>query len=307
MSSHDNPLLDCRLCPRKCGVNRVLKGNGYCRTGSGLSIASICLHKGEEPVLSGEQGIVNVFFRHCNLQCLYCQNHQISRNDSLYPYSSLKETVDSIERLLPEGTPRIGFVSPSHVLPQMKEIMYELEKRGKCPIYVYNTNGYDDFQSIRSLEGNMDVYLPDLKYQDKELAQKYSGAADYPEVAEKALLEMFRQKGPELKMGKDGLIRSGLIIRHLVLPGHIENSIRCLRFIAHKLSREVSISLMSQYFPTPQVTQDPHLGKPLTLDEYEAVLHELDLLGMENGWIQELESHETYRPDFEKTHPFEDL
>jgi putative pyruvate formate lyase activating enzyme len=279
---------------------------GYCQTDAGFHIASICVHKGEEPVLSGEHGICNVFFTRCNMQCIFCQNHQISRNRGkvLGRRFTLEEVVDRIERIIDRGVSAVGFVSPSHVVPQMRSIIASLDRHHRQPTYVMNTNAYDKKETLVALEGVIDVYLPDLKYMDGNLAARYSDTRDYPQVATRAIKEMFRQKVEEIELDQHGLIRSGLIVRHLVLPGQVENSKRCLRYIAEKLSPNIYISVMSQYYPTSQVASHPELGRTLYQEEYEEVLKEMDRLGFHRGWIQELESQRSYRPDFSRAHPF---
>ncbi len=299
-------LTACRECPRGCGTNRFKSPTGACATGAGFSVGSVCLHRGEEPVF-GEHGVCNVFFTLCNLQCRYCQNFQISHKPrpAIAYELTLQELTERIRRVLAEGARHVGFVSPSHVFPQMEAIMEELRGDQPEPLFVMNTNGYDLPGQIRRLEGRMQVYLPDLKYMDPVLANRFSGCPDYPAVAQAALHEMFRQKETELILDGNGVLRSGLIIRHLVLPGQVENSKAVLRFIARELSPKVTISLMSQYAPIPAVAEDPELGRRLTPAEYEEVLEELDRLGMENGWVQALESQDHYCPDFARSHPFE--
>jgi putative pyruvate formate lyase activating enzyme len=300
-------LSDCTLCPRECHADRRSRALGYCQTGTGYHIASICEHAGEEPVLCREHGICNVFFTHCNMQCIYCQNAQISRNqDNVFGWQfTLDEAVDQVERILDRGVSIVGFVSPSHVIPQMRAIIARLEEHHRHPIYVMNTNAYDRVKTLASLEGVIDIYLPDLKYMDGNLAGRYSDTPDYPKVATAALVEMFRQKGAEIALDRGGLIRSGLIVRHLVLPGQVENSKQCLQFVAEKLSPEVHVSLMSQYHPTPQVALHPELGRPLHPEEYEEVLAEMDRLGLHRGWMQEMDSQTEYLPDFSRSHPFQ--
>ncbi|MFZ5796865.1 MAG: radical SAM protein [Thermodesulfobacteriota bacterium] len=299
-------LAACRECPRGCGVNRLQGPTGFCATGAGFSVGAVCRHRGEEPVF-GEEGVCNVFFTLCNLQCRYCQNYQISRKPrpDIAHELALPELVARIRRILAEGVHHVGFVSPSHVFPQMEALMEELAGDRPAPLFVMNTNGYDLAEQIRRLEGRMHVYLPDLKYMDPDLSRRYSGCPDYPAVAQAALREMFRQKGPELVLNDQGGIESGLIIRHLVLPGQVENSKAALRFIARELSPEVTISLMAQYMPIPAVADDPELGRRLSSAEYEEVLEELDRLSMENGWVQDLTSQDYYCPDFALSHPFE--
>ncbi|NQT72579.1 MAG: radical SAM protein [Chloroflexi bacterium] len=301
-----NELLDCTCCPRHCHAKRNTDELGYCRTDSGFNISSIVPHRGEEPVISGEHGICNVFFTHCNMQCLYCQNYQISRNGQHDQSKNMEliDAVENIEDILGQGGKCVGFVSASHCIPQMRVIINALESRGRKPTYVFNTNAYDKWQTIKSLETVIDVYLPDLKYIDSELARQYSDTPDYPEIAMSALREMYRQKGSNIVLSDDGIIESGLIIRHLILPGHVENSKQCLKFIAEEFSPSVHVSLMAQYYPTPAVADHPELGRCLTQEEYDEVLEELYRLGFFQGWVQELESQQCYRPDFERPEVF---
>ena len=296
----------CTLCPRGCGADRVDGELGYCEVGTELPISSICRHMGEEPVLSGKHGICNIFFAHCNLQCIYCQNHQISSNrrSTSSVAMSLEDAVRQIEEILDHGARGVGFVSPSHCLAQMRMIMRSLSERGRHPTYVYNTNSYDLAETIRSLEPNIDVYLPDMKYMDNGLAHEYSDVTDYVEVAGAAVREMYRQRGSEIELDDDGHITRGLIIRHLVLPGHVENSVAVLRFIADELSADVHISLMSQYHPTAAVREHPFLNRCLHPGEYEQVLDEFERLGFHRGWVQDISSPSHYLPDFDRRHPF---
>ncbi len=297
----------CTLCPRACGADRAGGQLGYCRTGTGFSVGSICLHRGEEPPVSGPHGIANVFFTRCNMQCIYCQNHQISRNQGhiIEHALTLEQAVRCIEAALGRGARAVGFVSPSHCIPQMKAIIGALRDRQPRPVFVMNTNAYDRVEAIASLDGLIDAYLPDLKYMDADLAGRYSDAPDYPEAATQAIGEMFRQKGSRLVLDDAGSIESGLIIRHLVLPGQVENSKRCLRWIADSLTTDVHLSLMVQYRPTPAVAGHPELGRRVRPDEYEQVLDEFHRLGFYRGWTQDLASPDTYNPDFAQTHPFE--
>ena len=300
-------LEDCTLCPRECRVNRFEAGTGYCGTDAGLNIALVCIHRGEEPVISGKEGICNIFFGGCNLHCIYCQNHEISRNDSVVRNvgNDLEEVLDQIIKILSGGIPAVGFVSPSHVVPQVKAIIKGLNSRGYKPITVYNTNGYDKLETIRSLEGLIDVYLPDYKYITENIASEYSEAPDYPEIALKAIKEMYYQKGSTLSIDQNGSADNGLLIRHLVLPGHAEESKKVLHSIAEELSPGVHLSLMSQYHPTTYVRQHPVLNRPLYKTEYESVVETMESLGFRNGWIQDMDSNVNYRPDFRKENPFE--
>jgi putative pyruvate formate lyase activating enzyme len=300
-------LEDCTLCPRECRVNRFEAGTGYCGTDAGLNIALVCIHRGEEPVISGKEGICNIFFGGCNLHCIYCQNHEISRKDSVVRNvgNDLEEILDQIIKILSGGIPAVGFVSPSHVVPQVRAIIKGLNSRGYKPITVYNTNGYDKLETIRSLEDLIDVYLPDYKYITEHIASEYSEAPDYPEIALKAIKEMYYQKGSTLSIDQNGSADNGLLIRHLVLPGHAEESKRVLHSIAEELSPGVHLSLMSQYHPTTYVRQHPVLNRPLYKTEYESVVETMESLGFRNGWIQDMDSNVNYRPDFRKENPFE--
>ncbi len=298
---------NCNCCPRECGVDRTVGELGYCRTGDETIVSSVCAHRGEEPVISGTHGICNVFFAHCNLQCVYCQNYQISRNDSVrHALTSGDQVVEEIEQVLGRGARGVGFVSPSHYVVAMLQIIDSLRKRGHRQSYVFNSNGYDREDVVRSLEGVIDVYLPDLKYMSEKLGREYSNAPDYPKTATAAIREMFHQKGANLLLDHDGVVESGMIIRHLVLPGQVENSKAVLRWIADELSPSVHVSLMSQYYPTPVVQDHPVLGRTLDAEEYDEVLGEFERLGFYRGWVQELGSPHSYRPDFDNQHPFEE-
>ncbi len=300
-------LSDCALCPWECHVDRTKGGFGFCRSGSSFQIGAIVEHHGEEPVFGGEHGICNIFFSRCNLQCIYCQNYEISRNRGrIVEYDlSLEEIVARIEQVLARGVSHVGFVSPSHMIPQTRAIISALRRRGHAPTFVFNTGGYDRVETLRALEREIDVYLPDFKYMDPDLALRYSGARGYPEVALAAIKEMVRQKGIGPKFDVHGNIREGVIVRHLVLPGAVENSIEVLRALAREVSPEIHISLMSQYHPTPLVRSHPTLSRPITPEEYEQVLEEADRLGFTHGFIQELSSAGNYLPEFSREHPFE--
>ena len=300
----------CTLCPRACGVDRR-SGRGFCGAGSGLEVASVCLHRGEEPPLNP---IVNLFFAHCNLQCIDCQNWQISGpggatgrpeapvGDGL---DSLDALVDRLAALLPQSGGMLGLVTAAHYADHLPALIGALRDRCDSLTVVYNSGGYERVDTLRALEGLVDVYLPDFKYMDSALAQAYSHAADYPEVAQEALREMKRQVGSGLKVDDQGRAYRGLIVRHLVLPGAVDNSLRCLEWLADEFPFGLHLSLMAQYYP-------PHPGLPAPLDrtlrpeEYAAVVDRATALGLDGGWIQELEASGNYRPDFDHTQsPFE--
>jgi putative pyruvate formate lyase activating enzyme len=287
-------------------VDRGAGPTGFCRTDDGYNIASVVVHRGEEPVLSGTKGICNVFFGHCNLRCLFCQNVQISRNESIIRRAdwSLVQVCDAICSILGQGINRLGFVSPSHMAIQMVTIIQALRHRGYRPAVVYNSNGYDRVETLRMLEEWVDVYLPDYKYRDPVLAGRLSGAADYPQVAALALKEMYRQKGNLLHVDADGLVERGLIVRHLVLPGAMQNSLDVLRFLADNLSNRIALSLMAQYQPTAAVAGIAPLHRTLLPEEYAEVVEELERLGFVQGWVQDLASADCYNPDFTSSTPF---
>jgi putative pyruvate formate lyase activating enzyme len=300
-------LSECTLCPRECRVNRFEGGTGYCGSDAGMNIASICIHRGEEPPISGRDGICNIFFSGCNLKCIYCQNHDISKPCSQENRRSLSlnETLDTITEILSRGIKAVGFVSPSHVVPQVKGIIRGLNARGLNPVTVYNTNSYDKPEVIDSLDGLIDVYLPDYKYVNGSLAQELSDASDYPQVALSAIKRMYFQKGSPLPLDKEGRAEKGILVRHLVLPGHAEESKSVLSTLADEISRGISISLMSQYIPTPFVIDHPDLKRLLFKAEYDGVAEAMEDLGFRNGWIQDMDSYRNYSPDFSREHPFE--
>jgi len=217
----------------------------------------------------------------------------------------MNSALDQIEEILTKGINAVGFVSPSHVVPQVKAIINGLNSRGFDPIIVYNTNSYEKPETIRSLSGLIDVYLPDFKYVTPELASEYSDAYDYPDMAMKAIKEMYFQKGSTLRVDEAGMAEYGMIIRHLVLPGHIEESKNVLKSVAEELSPGVHFSLMSQYHPTSLIKNHPVLDRSLYKSEYESVVAEMEELGFRNGWIQDMDSYQNYLPDFSREHPFE--
>lgn len=297
----------CSLCPRHCEADRTL-GEGFCGADQRIEVASVCLHRGEEPPLNP---IVNVFFAHCNLQCIYCQNWQISgRRTANSPYWEVMDAeglADRIAPLLPQSGGLLGFVSAAHYADRLPAVVEALRARGLAPTVVYNSGGYESLSTLRSLEGIVDIYLPDLKYMDSRLAAAYSHAPDYPTVATLAIEEMARQVGQGLKIDTaTGLAYRGLIVRHLVLPNATANSEQCLRWLAdHFQPWVLHLSLMSQYFP-PQPDLPAPLNRPLIPNEYAEVKAIAEQLGFDHGWMQELNAANCYRPDFASPiHPFE--
>ncbi len=296
----------CGLCPRGCKA-RGKEGMGFCGASDDrMEVAAVCLHRGEEPPISGTRGIVNVFFAHCNLQCIYCQNGDISGHhvaEADIHFRTVGEVVDRICELLPQSSGMLGMVTAAHYADRVPAIVEEVHKRGFEPTVVYNSSGYERVETLRQLEGWVDVYLPDLKYADAELAGRYSNATDYPEVAKAAIAEMRRQVGGGLKVA-DGVAYRGMVVRHLVLPAAVDNSIHCLEWLSEEFPLGLHLSLMAQYYP-PKPNLPDALGRTITREEYEQVVAKAVELGLTDGWIQELESQSHYRPDFSKDNPFE--
>lgn len=254
----------------------------------------------------GNHGICNVFFGHCNLQCIYCQNYQISQNGkTIYHFGTLDEITEAIITCLDKGCSSVGFVSASHMIPQMIMIINSLHRWQRYPTIIYNSNGYDKVESLQRLEGIVDIYLPDFKYSDDTLGKQFSDVRDYRQIAIAALKEMYRQMGSRLITDENDVAVRGMIIRHLVLPGQVENSIGVLRIIESEISSKITLSLMSQYYPVADAIGHKTLGRELNKEEYDRVCREMEELGFVNGWIQDMESHQEYRPDFCSDHPFE--
>lgn len=299
-------LSHCTLCPRNCGANRLSGELGFCKSDALFRVSSVCVHKGEENVISGEKGICNIFFPHCNLQCVYCQNWDISQNETgILPNALLyEELIERICKVLDKTENIVGFVSPSHYIPQMLAIIRGIKETGRNPVFVYNTNGYDKVETLKLLEEVIDVYLPDFKYVDADLAYRYSQAANYPEVALAALKEMHHQKGALLILNERGIAERGILLRHLVLPGAVSQSIEALKTIAGEISTRLHISLMSQYYPTKLVKNLPELNRTISYEEYQQVVDAFFETGLSNGWTQDLASHGLYRPDFSDERPF---
>jgi putative pyruvate formate lyase activating enzyme len=300
-------LASCDVCPRECHVNRLEGEHGFCRSGHLPVVASICSHHGEEPVISGTHGSGTVFFGNCNLRCAYCQNHQISqpRKKRAFAEMDLRTLAKRILYLQDElGCHNINFVSPSHFVPQLVRILLEAVPLGLHLPLVYNTSSYDSLGSLRELDGIIDVYLADLRYASDKWAQKYSRAVDYTGHARAAIREMYRQVG-ELVMDEAGLARKGLIVRHLVLPNGLAGSEESLVWLVDEVSPAVTVSIMSQYYPAHRATRLSALSRKITASEYSEVIGLIERLGLENGWIQEMGSSDSYLPDFTHDgHPF---
>ncbi|MCX7831074.1 MAG: radical SAM protein, partial [Acidobacteria bacterium] len=240
-------LLRCSICPRNCAVNRIKGGKGYCRTGKNAMVASYCVHRGEEPIISGANGSGTVFFAKCNLSCSFCQNYEISQEwKEGVGETSAEKLAEIYLELQANKVHNINWVSPSHVAPQAVEAVLIAAKKGLNIPVVYNSNGYDSVETLKILEGIVDIYMPDFKYFDDEAAKQLSDADDYQSFATKAIKEMWRQVGG-LILNDDGVAIKGLLIRHLVLPRDLSQSEKVIKFISEEISAKAAISLMSQY------------------------------------------------------------
>ena len=284
----------CTLCPRACGVNRTAGERGFCGMSDRMRAARAALHYWEEPVISGSYGSGAVFFSGCTLRCAFCQNGVISQ-ENFGKELSPGELRAAFERLIDEGCQNINLVTPAHFLPS---ILPALTPKLPVPV-VYNCGGYESVETLRELEGLVDIYLPDFKYSDAALAKKLSAAPDYPQTAAVAILEMYRQVGPA--QIEDDVMQRGMIVRHLVLPGCVDNSLGVLDWFSEHFHRKgVWFSLMSQYVPMGRAKKLPPFDRRITQDEYDAVLSYLYLLELDNGYTQDFSAASVdYIPDFD--------
>lgn len=287
----------CSLCPRNCGVNRLDGQKGFCGVDAEILVARAALHMWEEPCISGKEGSGAVFFSGCSLGCGFCQNNKISRGQT-----GKKITVEYLAELFfqlqGQGANNINLVTAGHFLPQVALALENARAHGlKIPV-VYNSSGYEKADTLKILEGLVDIYLPDFKYMDPELAGKYSHAPDYPQIAKDALKEMVQQVGtPEFD--ERGMMKKGVIVRHLLLPGHVKNSREVLKYLYETYGDRIYISIMNQYTPMPAMKDDPKLSRKVTDREYERLLDYALSLGLNNGFIQEGETaKESFIPEF---------
>ncbi len=299
-------LAPCQLCPRRCLVDRLSGQRGGCLSGAGAEVSSWCDHHGEEPPISGDTGSGTIFFAHCNLRCLYCQNHQISQGPSGGCGDEIgsERLAEIMLELQQRDCQNINFVSPTHFSAQLARGIFVAAGKGLHIPIVYNTNGYDSLEALKLLDGIVDIYLPDIKYADDQTGQELSGIKGYPEHVRLALAEMWRQAGP-LRLEASGRAVKGMIIRHLVLPNDLADSENSLRWIGENIGTEATISLMSQYYPTHKAGVHPLLARQITEREYARVVELAIKLGFQNLLIQEdCLAPEYYRPDFKQAHPF---
>ena len=287
----------CSLCPRNCGVNRLDGQKGFCGVDAEILVARAALHMWEEPCISGKEGSGAVFFSGCSLGCGFCQNNKISRGQT-----GKKITVEYLAELFfqlqGQGANNINLVTAGHFLPQVALALENARAHGlKIPV-VYNSSGYEKADTLKILEGLVDIYLPDFKYMDPELAGKYSHAPDYPQIAKAALKEMVQQVGTP-GFDERGMMKKGVIVRHLLLPGHVKNSREVLKYLHETYGDRIYISIMNQYTPMPAMKDDPKLSRKVTDREYERLLDYALSLGLNNGFIQEGETaKESFIPEF---------
>lgn len=286
---------ECTLCPHKCKIDRNIN-IGRCKAGNKIEIGGVSLHKFEEPCISGKNGSGTVFFSKCNLNCVFCQNYEISNLGN-----GRKIEIEELSKILlkqqENGAENINLVSPTIYADKIIDAIKIAKQKGlKIPI-IYNTNGYENIETLKKLEGYIDVYLPDLKYYDEKLALKYSNIKDYFNTATEAIKEMYRQVGYPI-FNENGMITKGVIIRHLVLPNNIENSKKVLKWIYDNLDRRIYVSVMTQYFPTYKAKEFKEINRKLSKTEYNEIEKYIYELGIENGYMQDFseENEEQYVP-----------
>lgn len=290
---------DCTLCPRRCHADRMAGQRGFCGEGAEPKAARAALHFWEEPCISGSCGSGAVFFSGCNLQCVYCQNYDISVRN-VGKLLSVRRLAGIFLELQEKGAANINLVTACHFLPQICLALTEAKEHGlKIPV-LYNSSGYEEPASLRLLEGLADIYIPDLKYCSSQLSARYSQAADYFEKASAAIAEMVRQTGAPVIDPDTGLMKKGVIVRHLLLPGHAGDSKKVLRYLHDTYGNDIYVSIMNQYTPLEPIAGIPGLNRRITSIEYEKILTFADKIGIENGYMQEGDTAaESFIPAFD--------
>lgn len=289
--------MKCYLCPRNCGVDRDNGELGYCMAPGEMVVARYSLHQWEEPVISGEQGSGTIFFSYCNMRCCFCQNYRISELH--------KGRVVSIEEfsricldLQENEAHNINLVTPTMYVPYIIEGLRLARKNGLVIPIVYNTSGYENVDTIRMLEGLVDIYLPDLKYYDDKLGEKYSNCLNYFQYASKAIEEMVRQVG-EFQIDQDGMMKRGVIVRHMVMPGNIEDSKKIIKYLYERYGDKIILSIMNQYTPVKRL-EYKELNRKVSKEEYDEVINYAYDLGIRNAFIQEEDTQKSsFIPDFD--------
>lgn len=288
--------MKCNLCPRNCNVNRQIGEIGYCMAPNELIIAKYYLHKWEEPIITGKNGSGTIFFSYCNLKCCFCQNYEISEL-----HKGKKVTIEEFSNiclnLQEKGATNINLVTPTHFVHLIKEGLILAKQKGLTIPIVYNTSAYENIETIKSLNGIIDIYLPDLKYYDDSLALKYSKCPNYFKYASLAIEEMVKQVG-DVKIDESGIMKKGVIVRHLILPNNIEDSKKIINYIYTKYQEKVILSIMNQYTPVRSLKYQ-ELNKKVTENEYDEVINYAYDLGIRNAFIQEGDTaKESFIPDF---------
>ena len=290
----------CTLCPRECKVNRNKGEVGLCGMDSKIKVARIAPHYFEEPPISGDKGSGAIFFSGCNLKCIFCQNYNISTNN-FGKEISINSLANKMVKLQKDGVHNINLVTPTHFIPQIKDSIKQAKKIGLNIPVVYNTSSYEKVSSLKLLDGLIDIYLPDLKYYDDIFAIRYSKAPNYFNIAIDAIEEMYRQVGP-VELDENGIMRKGIIVRHLLLPGHIEDSKKILEYLHLIYGDNIFISIMNQYTPLEQVKNIEELNRCVTEDEYNELIDYAVELGINNAFVQDGETQkESFIPEFDLT------
>jgi len=284
----------CSLCPRECSVDRLAGKQGYCRAGVAPVVASWNVHPWEEPPISGTRGSGTIFFTHCTAHCMFCQNYPISQL-GVGRQVTVQRLAEMMLELQGRGCHNINWVTPTHFVPQiLAALPFAIEQGFHLPL-VYNCSGYEAIETLRLLDGVIDIYLPDSKYADDAIAQRLSGFRGYVNANRAALREMYRQVGAELQLDANGLAIRGMIIRHMVLPERLAGTPQVLKWIARELSPNIHVSLMAQYFPAYKAVGDPVLGRKITAEEYIEALEAFDAADLERGWRQEYCENEDWQ------------
>ena len=290
MKASMEKLNQCRICPHNCSINRNEGKIGRCKATEKVKIALYSIHNYEEPIISGEKGSGTVFFSNCNLNCIYCQNYEISQQGK-----GKEITIEELSKIFLElqkqNVENINLVTPTSYVVQIIEAIKIAKRRGLNIPIVYNTNGYENIETLKMLNGYIDIYLPDLKYAEEEMGKKYSKINNYFNIATEAIKEMVRQVGiPQID--DNGIMKKGVIVRHLVLPNHIENSKKVLKWLKENLDDKIYISIMAQYFPTYLAKEDKDINRKLTKEEWKKIEEYVEKIEIEQGFIQELGEHE---------------
>ena len=288
---------NCCLCPRKCLINRYVE-KGYCKASNRIKLAYYSLHMWEEPVISGNNGSGTIFFSHCNLRCVYCQNKKISI-DGYGKYISNRHLGEIMLELQDKGAHNINLVTPTHYVPQIASVLHKLKDKLHIPV-VYNTSSYENIGTLMMMKGLVSIYLADLKYFDDSLGEKYSGCSNYFEVATMAIDEMYRQVG-DILLDKDGMMKKGLIVRVLLLPGLTHDAKEIINYLYKTYGDSIYISIMNQYTPVNKCEYD-NLNRKVTDEEYEEVINFALTIGVKNAFIQEGDTaEESFIPNFDKS------